>query len=122
MLTNVSNRPLPNALRPHVMGSTATGIGGVRRASHQSHGSGLNLAGTQQFGGAPGSTKSHGLSQLVTAGHSSISANKLQTTKNASRNALALANTALGRLPTLGLNQIKLEDFRDEDNNMFRVH
>ena len=79
-------------------------------------------AGTQQFGGAPGSTKSHGLSQLVTAGHSSISANKLQTTKNASRNALALANTALGRLPTLGLNQIKLEDFRDEDNNMFRVH
>lgn len=31
-------------------------------------------------------------------------------------------NTALGRLPTLGLNQIKLEEFQDEDNNMFRVH
>ena len=32
------------------------------------------------------------------------------------------ANTNLGRLPTLGLNQIKLEEFHDEDNNMFRVH
>ena len=31
-------------------------------------------------------------------------------------------NTALGRLPTLGLNQIKLEEFHDDDNNMFRVH
>ncbi len=31
-------------------------------------------------------------------------------------------NTALGRLPTLGLNQIKLEEFQDDDNNMFRVH
>ena len=32
------------------------------------------------------------------------------------------ANTNLGRLPTLGLNQIKLEEFHDDDNNMFRVH
>ena len=36
-----------------------------------------------------------------------------------------IGNTALGRLPTLGLNQIKLEDFVEDgrdDNNMFRVH
>ena len=35
------------------------------------------------------------------------------------------ANTPLGRLPTLGLNQIKLEDFVEngqDDNNMFRLH
>ena len=35
------------------------------------------------------------------------------------------ANTPLGRLPTLGLNQIKLEDFIEngqDDNNMFRLH
>ena len=31
------------------------------------------------------------------------------------------ANTALGRVPTLGLNQIKLEEFQDDDN-MYRVH
>lgn len=31
-------------------------------------------------------------------------------------------NTALGRLPTLGLNQIKLDEFTDEENNMFKVH
>lgn len=30
-------------------------------------------------------------------------------------------NNALGRLPTLGLNQIRLEDFRDDDNNLFRL-
>lgn len=38
---------------------------------------------------------------------------------------LMAANTPLGRLPTLGLNQIKLEDFVEngqDDNNMFRVH
>ena len=37
----------------------------------------------------------------------------------------SIGNTALGRLPTLGLNQIKLEDFVEnghDDNNMFRVH
>ena len=26
----------------------------------------------------------------------------------------------LGRLPTLGLNQIKLEEFKDQDNNLYR--
>lgn len=31
-------------------------------------------------------------------------------------------NTALGRLPTLGLNQIKLDEFTDDENNMFKVH
>lgn len=31
-------------------------------------------------------------------------------------------NTALGRLPTLGLNQIKLDEFDNEENNMFKVH
>ena len=30
-------------------------------------------------------------------------------------------NTALGRLPTLGLNQIKLEEFNNDDNNLFHV-
>lgn len=29
---------------------------------------------------------------------------------------------ALGRLPTLGLNQIKLEDLADEDHNLYHVH
>lgn len=28
---------------------------------------------------------------------------------------------ALGRLPTLGLNQIRLEEFQDDDNNLFRT-
>ena len=30
-------------------------------------------------------------------------------------------NINLGRLPTLGLNQIKLEEFQDQDNNLFRI-
>ena len=33
-----------------------------------------------------------------------------------------MSHSALGRLPTLGLNQIKLEEFTDDDNNLFRVH
>ena len=27
----------------------------------------------------------------------------------------------LGRLPTLGLNQIRLEEFQEQDNNLFRI-
>jgi hypothetical protein len=63
--------------------------------------------------GIPGSTKS----QLMTAGLSTISAGKLPGSKHTSKqgffpnSGVVTTNTALGRLPTLGLNQIKLEEF-----------
>lgn len=30
-------------------------------------------------------------------------------------------STNLGRLPTLGLNQIRLEEFEKQENNLFRI-
>ncbi len=69
-----------------------------------------------------------GPSGLQMAGASTISANKLIGMKQASKQGffpntqLVAANTALGRLPTLGLNQIKLDEFQDEGNNMFKTH
>ena len=67
----------------------------------------------------------------MAAGQSSLSTGKLPGAKAVSKqgffppNGQSLnvhASTNLGRLPTLGLNQIKLEEFHDEDNNMFRIH
>ena len=74
----------------------------------------------------PGNTKS----ALMAAGASSLSTKNLQnaSAKNASQqrffpqDGTTASNMALGRLPTLGLNQIKLEEFQDDDNNLFRVH
>ena len=74
------------------------------------------------------------MSQFQAAGQSTISGTKLPNSKQASKQGffpgtamtpnggLLATNTALGRLPTLGLNQIKLDEFQDEDNNMFKVH
>ena len=58
------------------------------------------------------------------AGASTISANKLPASKQGffPNTQLMAANTAIGRLPTLGLNQIKLDEFQDENNNMFKTH
>ena len=90
LLTNVNNRPKPNALKPHMMHAGAS---------------------TLSAGKLPG------------AGAGSRYASKQGFFAGGSNNGgLMTANTNLGRLPTLGLNQIKLEEFHDEDNNMFRVH
>jgi len=58
------------------------------------------------------------MSQLMAAGASQISAGKHAGSKNNSKSQFfpqntgqMTTNTALGRLPTLGLNQIKLEEF-----------
>ena len=60
----------------------------------------------------------------MAAGASTLSATKLPGTKqnfNPQVNTLMTANTALGRVPTLGLGKIQLEEFHDDDN-MYRVH
>ena len=123
LLSNVNSRPMPNALKPHINPSAGSTMGRDRRGSHQTQGSQGFRDSKNRLGG-PGSAKSG----LMAAGASTISAGKLPGSKHTSKqgffpNGGALAQqTALGRLPTLGLNQIKLEEFHDDDNNLFRVH
>ena len=120
LLSNKSNIPRPNALAPHKQAS-GTGsnfaAGLNRRMSHQS---GTGSAGGAGFG-LPGSNSGlRGGSKggmLAAAGASTISNTKLPNSKQASKQGffpgqaltpggggLMATNTALGRLPTLGLN------------------
>ena len=98
---------MPNALKPHQVSTNGVG---ARRASHRSG----NVSQKSGLAAAGASTLSHGRLPGSTKG-----ASKQGFFPNSQ---LMATNTALGRLPTLGLNQIKLEEFHDDDNNMFRVH
>ena len=119
LLMNVNNRPIPRALQPHVNPSG----NGSRYGSRQS--------GSNSVLGHRNGSRDGNRSGLMAAGQSSLSTGKLPGTKAVSKQGFfppngqmmnVAASTNLGRLPTLGLNQIKLEEFHDEDNNMFRIH
>ena len=96
--------------------SATSGLGKDRRSSQ-------NASHSQS-----GFLKQARRSDFQAAGHSTLSAGRLPTVKQALKQNLlgedgvSTSQTALGRLPTLGLNQIKLEEFQDDDNNLFRVH
>ena len=117
LLMNVNNRPIPRALQPHV---NPSGGGSRYGGSRQS---GSNSVMQHRAGSRDGNR-----SGLMAAGQSSLSTGKLPGTKAVSKQGgffppmNVAASQNLGRLPTLGLNQIKLEEFHDEDNNMFRIH
>ena len=127
LLQNSSQRPKVNALQPHIIredrrmsrGSNNNSIG---------NGAGQNIVALSMDSKTIAANKSGmgNSSQLQAAGRSTISAGKIagskQTTKNGFFSHSNMAgNTNLGRLPTLGLNQIKLEEFQDEDNNLFKI-
>ena len=122
-MPNIGARPAPNALKPHL--GPAMGTSSSR---HSNLAGGFDVAGQPPHHGVAMSLDSKALSQYVKGPVSGSRAqlNALRTSVDSARHSrgaavrqglfspTALANNAnLGRLPTLGLNQIKLEEFQD---------
>ena len=95
------------------MSLDSKGIGNVLREARERTARAENLA--QTLGGVADVSKSVALSATRRS-------RQAQARNRSLMSASQLINeTNLGRLPTLGLNQIKLEEFKDQDNNMFRI-
>ena len=134
LLTNLNDRPLPNALKPHKQGGgtpSSVALGGPLAAVNGRRNSSSRNQISQQESASNIMRKRRGGS--VSTGNAALPKMTMTdgTAATTSRQGFfpgqpMAANTPLGRLPTLGLNQIKLEDFigsdGQDDNNMFRLH
>ena len=80
-------------------------------------------------GGGPGaepkSTRANalrnGITDVLARSTTSAGRHSRQVTKQQGLFSNSQMVSNLGRLPTLGLNQIKLEEFHDQDNNLYRL-
>ena len=103
MLTNPNNRPKPRGLAPPSIGE--------RRGSKSSANPNAMSMDSKMIGNVKGGLDRSGNSTLINAGRSTVSTKNMQPQQKGYQTSNYLANNAaLGRLPTLGLGKIKLEE------------
>ena len=113
LLQDPNNRPKPKGLAPH--------MGNDRRGSKSSNNQVAASMDSKMMNHAK--LNATGNSTLIQAGRSTVSAGlgAGQTGKGFLMSNYLANNAALGRLPTLGLGKINLDQVQQDDNNKFNV-